>query len=172
MKKGKSNIAELPRNLAAIMFIIIIILTIAQVFFRFALDKPLVWSEELVRFLLVWMTMIGAAVISYDGKHLSINSLVEILPPKVQFYLYTLRQLFIWIFLLISAVSSVEMVKLSHSTVSGALEIPFSYWRIAAPIGCILIFFFSLIRYSINFNLFRKGLYGSDTETEKREVDE
>ena len=37
-------------------FGVIVVLTIAQVIFRFVLDSPLVWSEELARLLLVWVT--------------------------------------------------------------------------------------------------------------------
>ena len=36
-------------------FIIIVALTLIQVFFRSVLDSPLIWSEEVVRLLLVWV---------------------------------------------------------------------------------------------------------------------
>lgn len=163
MKKIDDKIMDIPRNLVGILFIIIIFLTIAQVFFRFLINRPLIWSEELVRFLLIWMTMIGAAVLSYDDVHLNVTSFVELLNPRGQFFLYTIRQIFIWIFLIATAVSSVKLVKLSHMTVSGALNIPFSFWRGAAPAGCVLMFITSFTRYIKNLKLFRQGTFRGKT---------
>lgn len=163
MKKIDEKIISIPRNLVGIVFIIIIFLTIAQVFFRFLINRPLIWSEELVRFLLIWMTMIGAAVLSYDDVHLNVTSFVELLNQRGQFILYTMRQILIWIFLITTVFSSVKLVILSHMTVSGALNIPFSFWRGAAPAGCLLMFAASFTRYIKNFKLFKQGKFRGKT---------
>jgi TRAP-type C4-dicarboxylate transport system permease small subunit len=49
-------------------------LTIAlQVFFRYALNQSLFWSEELGRMLLVWLTFLGASVAYKRGAHLGVD---------------------------------------------------------------------------------------------------
>lgn len=163
MKKIDEKIIDIPRNLIGFIFIIIVFLTIAQVFFRFLINRPLIWSEELVRFLLIWMTMIGAAVLSYDDVHLNVTSFVELLNPRWQFVLYTIRQILIWIFLIATVFSSIKLVQLSHLTSSGALKIPFSFWRGAAPAGCLLMFLTSFTRYLKNLKLFRQGTFRGKT---------
>jgi TRAP-type C4-dicarboxylate transport system permease small subunit len=45
------------------------IVVAAQVFFRYALNQSLFWSEELARFLLVWLTFLGATVAYYRKAH-------------------------------------------------------------------------------------------------------
>lgn len=61
---GRVDLALPLRIVVGCAFALIVALTIAQVFFRFALNSPLVWSEELARLLLVWVTFIGAAVVA------------------------------------------------------------------------------------------------------------
>ncbi len=151
--------ASIVRDMVAIMFIGIIVLTIAQVFLRFVINRPLIWSEELVRLLLVWMTMLGAGVISYDDNHLAVPSFAEMLPYAGEFALYVLRQVLTWVFLVAATVTSVDVLRAAHTTYSGALNIPFSFWRAAAPAGCILIFFFSAVSFFRNVQRFRAGTF-------------
>jgi TRAP-type C4-dicarboxylate transport system permease small subunit len=48
-----------------------------QVFFRYALNDSLFWSEELGRVLLVWLTFCGASVAYRRGAHIGVDTLVE-----------------------------------------------------------------------------------------------
>ncbi|MCJ7830675.1 MAG: TRAP transporter small permease subunit, partial [Desulfobacterales bacterium] len=83
--KSKARDLALPlRILVGSLFGVIVALTILQVFFRFALDSPLIWSEELARLLLVWVTFLGAAVICWDGTHLNVDTLFMKIPPKLR----------------------------------------------------------------------------------------
>ena len=56
----------------------------AQVFWRYALNDSLFWSEELGRILLVWLTFMGATVAYRQGAHLGVDSLVRRLPPRAR----------------------------------------------------------------------------------------
>lgn len=44
-----------------------------QVFFRYALNESLFWSEELGRMLLVWLTFLGASVAYKRGAHVGVD---------------------------------------------------------------------------------------------------
>ena len=156
--------AKWLRYLVAMLFLLIVVFTLAQVGFRFILNRPLIWSEELVRFLLIWMVMIGAAVISFDNKHLSVDGFVDILPIAVQFVLYTLRQMAVIGFCGVLIATSIRMIHISHMDASGALEIPLSYWRSAPSVGACLIIPFTMIRYFRDLKLFRQGKYGKGKE--------
>ena len=48
-------------------------IVIVQVFSRYVLNHSLFWSEELARYLLVWLTFLGASVAYYRRMHPSIN---------------------------------------------------------------------------------------------------
>jgi TRAP-type C4-dicarboxylate transport system permease small subunit len=130
--------------MVGIMFIAVVILTIIQVFCRFVLDSPLVWSEELARFILVWMTMLGSSVLCYEKSHLSITEFADAMPAKYK-VLVAFASNFILLFLLGTILYvSPKLLRASVHIQSGALEIPFAYWRGAAPAGCLLMAFYTL----------------------------
>ena len=56
----------------------------AQVFSRYALNHSLFWSEELARYLLVWLTFLGAAVAYRRGVHPGIDIVYAKLPPAAK----------------------------------------------------------------------------------------
>ncbi|MFV0491395.1 MAG: TRAP transporter small permease [Pseudorhodobacter sp.] len=60
--------------LASILFALVAILA-AQVVFRYLLGTPLVWSEELARYLLVWCTFIGVSLAVREGRNISVDLL-------------------------------------------------------------------------------------------------
>ncbi|MFV0360349.1 TRAP transporter small permease [Tropicimonas sp.] len=74
--------ANLERFLvAAILFALVAILA-AQVAFRYLLGAPLVWSEELARYLLVWCTFIGVSLAVREGRNISVDLLPTMLGDR------------------------------------------------------------------------------------------
>ncbi|GLB60310.1 TRAP transporter small permease [Cytobacillus sp. NCCP-133] len=147
--------------------LVIVVVTILQVIARFIFDKPLVWSDELARFILIWMVFIGAAVVSFDDKHMAVELLQEKMSPKVKLITSLVMRAMILVFLSITAYSSIELVKVSHYLESGALEIPFSYWRVAATVGCVLMFIFIVIKSIHDIRDYRAGQYTNSSIIEE-----
>jgi TRAP-type C4-dicarboxylate transport system permease small subunit len=55
-----------------------------QVFFRYALNHSLFWSEELARYLLVWLTFLGASVAYRRNIHPGIDIFYVRMPTSIQ----------------------------------------------------------------------------------------
>jgi len=55
-----------------------------QVFFRYVLNHSLFWSEELARYLLVWLTFLGASAAYYRKAHPGIDILLGKMPASLQ----------------------------------------------------------------------------------------
>ena len=51
-----------------------------QVFFRYALNSSIFWSEELARFMLVWLTFLGASAAYRRGVHPGVDVLHRRMP--------------------------------------------------------------------------------------------
>ena len=57
-------------------------IVILQVFSRYALNHSLFWSEELARYLLVWLTFIGATVAYHRNMHPGVDIIFKRLQRK------------------------------------------------------------------------------------------
>ncbi len=68
--------ARLVAAAMAVMFLVVV----AQVFYRYVLNAPLIWAEEAARYLLVLTTFIGAPVAMRRGAHIAVTLIVELLP--------------------------------------------------------------------------------------------
>lgn len=73
--------------LLALLLLVIVSLTLAQVLWRYVIGTSFTWSEELN--LLLWAWMIGLAAIK--ARHLRISMFVSAMPPNVQIALYAFR---------------------------------------------------------------------------------
>jgi len=60
------------------------IVTFGAVISRFSFHYPLPWSEELVRYLFAWTSMVGSSVAVRAGAHIGINVVTDRLPAKLK----------------------------------------------------------------------------------------
>jgi TRAP-type transport system small permease protein len=149
-QKGVPNFLDLAfplRILSGFLFASIVTLTIAQVFCRFVLDSPLIWSEELVRLFLVWLTFLGAAVLCWDGTHLNVDSFFLKIPPKARQWVRGFNRAVAVFFLIILVYYSIPLVQIDHMTTMSAFDIPASVVRVPATIGGGLMLFFIILRW-------------------------
>jgi len=64
-----------------VMMAVMCALTFSQAAGRYALRFSLPWSEELSRFLMVWVSMLGGAVAARRRMHVGFSAAVSRLPP-------------------------------------------------------------------------------------------
>lgn len=118
---------------------VILSLTLAQVILRYFFDSPLLWSEELSRLLVVWMTFIGAAAVCWQGRHLSVDVFVVLLPERVRKFIRLINQFLALGFLTILTWKSFRIVKLENFQEMSILPLPAGTVRLAATVGAILM---------------------------------
>ncbi len=91
VEQDRSSMERLSRlcNKAAEKALLVLGLTMAvvvicQVFSRYVLNHSLFWSEELARYLLVWLSFFGASVAYYRNAHPSMDLLYARIPVSSQ----------------------------------------------------------------------------------------
>lgn len=126
-------------NLCSVLFLVIIVATVAGVFFRYIVGTPLVWSDELARFSLVWMIFLGSAVVSFKESHLIVDFIYDYTSPLITKILKAISILVVLVFLVILVISSFDLLRVSGFNSSPALDIPLSYWRASVVVGSILM---------------------------------
>jgi TRAP-type C4-dicarboxylate transport system permease small subunit len=113
-----------------------------QVFSRYIINRPTGWSEELARYLFVWITFLGGAVVIRKRRHVDVSFLTDRLPRRVAGILYLVADLAVLFFLGALAWAGIGITGVAHRQLSAAMEFPMSFAYAAMPVGAILMFFF------------------------------
>jgi len=119
-----------------------------QVFTRFILNNPSAFTEELARFLLIWVGLLGAAYAAGRKMHLAIEVILERLEGKIREIAEFTIQFFILLFaLLVMVVGGIRLVgiTLALDQISAALRIKLGYVYLVLPISGLLIMFYALV---------------------------
>ena len=100
LEKFNTFFLRVGRQLAWIAILLMVIVIIIQVFFRYVLNNALPWPDELARFLMLWMTGLIAPSAYRWGGFVSIDLLERFLPKLVSTFL-TLFLLILSLFVLV-----------------------------------------------------------------------
>lgn len=65
-------------------FSVMLVVLAIQVFSRYVLNYPLIWSEEMARYIFVWVTFVGASYGMRHKSHITMDFFVEQMPAPVQ----------------------------------------------------------------------------------------
>ena len=115
------------------------------VFTRYSLGSQASWTEELARFLLIWIGILGAAYASGQKMHLSIDLLKPSLEKNQQKYLSVVIAGFILFFAIaVMIIGGFRLVYLTQilEQRSAALQLPMSVVYIVIPISGLLICYY------------------------------
>lgn len=127
---------ELNRWCERAMFATLILMVLtatAQVVFRFFFTA-LSWSEELSCFLLVFVSLLGAAVAFKRGSHLSITLLSDRLPPTAKKILSTVVSLLGVAFFAVVAVYGARLAKSEAAQLTPALQLSMTWIYAMYPV--------------------------------------
>ena len=118
-----------------------------QVFTRYFMGNPSDFTDELARYLLIWVGTLGAAYVSGKRLHLAINLFPDSLEGKFKYQVYILIQLLILLFALTAMViggSRLVYITYSLGQVSAAMQLPLAYVYIVIPISGLLIVYYKI----------------------------
>jgi TRAP-type transport system small permease protein len=114
---------------------VIVVTTLVGVADRFVLGLGLPWPEELSRFLLVWTSLLAAAVAAKQRKHFQVTILLQRLGRLGE----TVVSLLCLAGLLLILGYGVQLVRVFHGQRAPALGIPMSVVYAAVPVSAALI---------------------------------
>ena len=111
----------------------------AQVWYRFVLNNPLAWSEELARYLFVWVSFLGSAAGIRMNVHLGIDLIDKLLSPRGRKIMTIIVNLAIQIFLAVVIFWGIKILKVVQFQKSASMGIPMTYPYLAVPVGSALM---------------------------------
>ena len=118
-----------------------VLLIFIQIISRTLFGLSFVWTEEVARFLMIWVVFLGAGIAFQYGAHISIESLFIRLPVKKQKIIQVIITLLVIIFLLVLFMVGYQISMLMMIQKSPALRIPMGYIYAVIPLSAILQIF-------------------------------
>ena len=133
--------------LMVIMAVMVINVT-WQVFSRYVVQSPSSFTDELSRYLLVWLGMLGAAYVAGQGNHLAIDILPTKLTGEAKRRLLMVINLVIILFVIpvmIMGGSNLVYITYILEQKSATLQLPLAYVYMMIPFSGLLVLFYQLV---------------------------
>jgi TRAP-type transport system small permease protein len=156
--RGGSPLARLPapvrwliqveRGISVLLLALLAGLMAAQVAARYLFGSPIAWSEELARFVLIWLGFMGAAFVMGEGRHITVDVVSRVLSRKGRLAVECFSSVVVILSCAMLVPAGIDFSMRMGSVKSPALEIPMSWWYWAAAAGFVLLAlqnFFNLI---------------------------
>ena len=119
-----------------------------QVFTRFVLKYPSSFTEELARYLLIWVGLLGASYAAGKKMHLAIDVVLHTFQKKRKIWAEIGIQVFIFLFaFFVMVVGGLRLVTitLTLDQISAALRMKLGYVYMVIPLSGILIMFYAAV---------------------------
>lgn len=132
----KKAIKNLDLLATGILFVLVIVLTIVNVFFRFFFSTiNFGWASETITMLYVWCIFVGAATVYRTRGHISIEAVMEMMPKTMQKALtlvidVAMLVIFAWV-----AYLALDYTLHGSVKVMGVLRLSYAYEYAAMPVG-------------------------------------
>jgi TRAP-type transport system small permease protein len=110
------------------------------VFARYVLSSPMPWTEEMARFLMNWMALLGASIATRYRAHLGLLYFVQKLPLPLQRLAKLFMDILIMIFLYFLTVEGVKMAAAAKGQVEPTTGMTMNYILICVPLCGLLMF--------------------------------
>jgi TRAP-type transport system small permease protein len=125
--------------LAFAVFWALAVIVFLQFFTRYVLNDSLSWTEEIARYGLIWVTYIGAVMVTRRNSHIAVMLLPNLLPAWGGRVVLAVADLVTLGFLGLLAYFSVLIVGRMHIQRMSVVDLPMSYVYAAVVAGCLLM---------------------------------
>ena len=147
LAKAAHTIEQIVSLVSIAFFALIFGVMLLQIFFRYVLNSPLVWTEELCRYLFVWICFLGWTIALRRGTHIRINFFLErlpLLPKKIVLIVFHLLILF---FLIQLTRFGIAMTRRSFSVPTITLFFSWAYVYLAAPVSAVIMILYVILHF-------------------------
>jgi len=122
-----------------LLLLVMTMVVLAQVFCRYVISASLPWSEELARYLMVWLTFLGAGIALKKGSHMGLDILQPLLPARAQSLLRQTCLFPVAVFLIIFTVKGAQLALFNLGQHSPAMGVSMGLVYLALPSGGLIM---------------------------------
>ena len=155
-------LSRLVESLVILIAGIIVTIVTAEVILRYLFSHSLIFTEELSRYLMVWIVFLGSALAIRDGSHIRIQLLVNRLGARMQQITKLAAYALVVAFLVFITIEGLKILPRQLQQMCITIDVSLFYFYLAIPVGSILMIVFLM-------PAIRKTLAGNNPAGNKRE---
>jgi TRAP-type C4-dicarboxylate transport system permease small subunit len=145
--KLRAKIDKILANVLIVIMGIMVVNVLWQVFSRYCLSEPSSFTDELARYLMIWVGVLGAAYVSGKNNHVAIDVLPSRLSESKQNKFKVIVRILIILFSITALViggSRLVYITYVLKQFSPALQMPLALVYLVIPISGILIIYYKI----------------------------
>lgn len=89
-----SILARIEESVLGLFLVIMILLACVQILLRIMFSSGLPWADPVLRYLVLWSGLLGAAMATSQGKHIALDMISFLVPESLQAWLRIITNLF------------------------------------------------------------------------------
>jgi TRAP-type C4-dicarboxylate transport system permease small subunit len=119
---------------------LLVVIVFANVIARYYLSASLAWSEEVARFMLIWLVFLGAVLAYVNDEHLGLDIVVRLFPRRIRYGLAVVADLLVMLAIYFLIHGGAVLMRDSWEWGSPATDTPYGYVYTVVPACGILLF--------------------------------
>ncbi|MFV0466908.1 MAG: TRAP transporter small permease [Lachnospiraceae bacterium] len=145
--KGIRKFLDKSLEFVGILILMVMIITVLyQIFTRTVLNNPNTVTEELVRFCMVWISLLASAYVVGKQQHLAVTLLSEKLNDRNRHILdLVIQVLFVLFSTIIMIYGGIKGVSITMNQISPSLSLPMGYVYLAVPVSGVIMLIYSVL---------------------------
>jgi TRAP-type C4-dicarboxylate transport system permease small subunit len=141
----RKKVDKILANILIFIMSVMVINVLWQVFTRYIMGDPSSFTDELARYLMIWIGILGAAYVSGKNMHVAINVLPEKFSKSTQKRIAIFVDLLIIVFVFSALIiGGIRLVYISYTLGqhSPSLQIPLAVVYLVLPLSGLLIIYY------------------------------
>ncbi|TFJ92210.1 TRAP transporter small permease [Lentibacillus salicampi] len=134
------RINSVVKYVVSVLFIALVVLVFMQVVTRFVINFPLAWSEEISRYIMIYIVFLGSALAVRKNEHIAIDFLLEVVNAKNKKRLNIVILLISAFFFAMLTYVSFQLTFLVTGQSTPTLQFSMAWAYASMPVGSLLMF--------------------------------
>lgn len=170
MHKLIHHYARLLNLLLAVSVALLVVPVTLQMIARYTPLVPAwIWTEEMARFLFIWMVMLGAMIGVREASHFEVDVLPDF-PPRIDAALRIVSMIFVLIFALVFVWYGYRFLLFGWNQSSELAELPMGFIFVAWPLTGLTWLVFGIQRLLHDIHIVRFGPSAEDLVRDARDL--
>jgi len=126
-------------GIIGVVLALMVILVFGNVVLRYGFNSGIAVSEEVSRYLFIWLTFIGAVIAMHEHAHLGVDSLLQVLPRRGKLFCVVVSDLLMLAAVALLFHGSWKQTVINMSTRSPVSEVPLALIYVAGLVASVMM---------------------------------